>query len=138
MFFKKRLNKKGAVSQQLTNVIKDLILVLIVAIALLTYIHQTVNDKRFEMAYLARDISLLETAVYASPHDVTVEYSSDTDDYTYDFNKNNVKIYEKGEIQEANKIGYHVSADKLIKTKPTVIEEESFVFKKTPNSLIIK
>lgn len=138
MFFKKGMDKRGDINQQLLNVIKDLILVALVAIALFSYIHQTISNKSFEMSYLARDVAMLEHAVYASPYDVVVEYSSDLGGYIYDFEQSKVTVYEEKDSLDINKYSYHVAGDKGIYFQPNKIEEDAFLFKKELGELKVK
>jgi hypothetical protein len=108
MLFKKRWDTKAQISDMAIRVIVDLIIILFITTVLLLYIMDSVNDKRFEKQFLARDISLLTDAVYASPYDLVVSYSSKNPEfsynplikggyvnpgYTYDFTVYRVDIY---------------------------------------------
>ena len=100
MFFKKRIDKKAEMSSWVMTFIIDLAIVAIITIILLVYVHDVATDTRFEKGFLARDIALLVNAVYASPYDLVLEYSSDRDDFVYDFNNYRVDVYNKVDIKK--------------------------------------
>jgi hypothetical protein len=147
MFFKKRLGKKAEISEQMTNVLIDLMLVALVTLTLLLYVNQVVTNRAFEKNYLARDISLLENTIYASPYDANVEYSTSLAGYTYDFKTGSVEVYlsneEKnpktssiqiyptGKEMDATAAFFHVSGDSDVDFHSATIKEDTFEFKKT-------
>jgi len=159
MFFKKRLNKKGEISDMVLKVILDLMVVLFFATILSIYIHDSVKDTRFEKQFLARDISLLTNVVYSAPYDLVVSYSSDKPEFSYEFVNYNVDVYEEDKKDEENtsekkdtnwedydvwdfseyagkteynKGSYRFAGDEKLQIRDTKIQEDYFEIKKGP------
>ncbi len=76
MFLKKRLNKKGQITDFVLQIVIDLTILAFFFIVLLVYINDSANDARFQKQFLARDISLMISVAHAAPYELKIEYSS--------------------------------------------------------------
>ena len=76
----------------------DLLLAIVIFLILASYVDRASEETTFEKNFLARDIALLIDALYASPGNVNLEYPQDTFWFTFEFNKNQVQVYDVTEI----------------------------------------
>ena len=159
LFLKKRFNKKGDTSL-LVYVIIVLLIVILIATSLWVYIDDLAKNKKFEREFLARDISLLVTSIYASPNKVLVGYSyqgpkitskvknKDNTEYllmtteftfTYDFKQNLLEVYDYGtNPTDLNKASYYYIEDKSILFPEKKIESNHMKFVKDNYNLYVE
>jgi len=155
MFFKKRWNKKGVISDMVLKVILDLFVILFFATILILYIYDSANDTRFEKEFIARDLALLTDVIYSSPYDLIVSYSSDKPEFSYEFKNYRVDVYEEEKEEKKNtpekkgikengfwdfsasvqrteytKGSYRFAGDEKLQIRDTKITEDEFKIKK--------
>ncbi|MFH1399601.1 MAG: hypothetical protein ABIG95_05825 [Candidatus Woesearchaeota archaeon] len=99
---KKRLGKKGDVSNETLFTIFELIVFLFFAYIMFSFVRDIERSTLFEKNYLARDIALVIDSVYASPHKTYYAYPENVSRFQISAKLNKVRI------KEAEQEGEHV------------------------------
>jgi len=103
--FKKRGKKAG-----ILLTIFQLIIIAIISLFMLKSVLDLKNNRVLEKNFIARDLALITSSLYAAPGNVTYVYDQDlaTDEYFITFEKNFIKIWDpKGRV-----VGYYYPGDK--------------------------
>ena len=111
--------KRGAAAQEVFYRFLGLLLAAIVLGMLLAAVNDTAENTLFEKNYIARDLSLLITTIYASPGELIYIY--DLGEYAGKFD-----FAFKGSIitvsDEKGKVQYWYGADKVIQDPHTTLK----------------
>lgn len=116
------LNKRGDVEHHVYMTMIELVLVVMVAFGLLSFVDDKVSDRAFEKSYLSKDTALLINALYGSPQTVKFFYYSlkDTTDplqYVFAVTDNKMVVKEvPGEGFRPRPIHYPFAEDKNLET----------------------
>lgn len=88
------MTKKGVVKQYF--VMAELLFVGIIVLGMILFSKGAADGKDIEKNYLARDMGLLLTAIYAAPGDVRYTYYLQNDEFDIQISKGQVIISENG------------------------------------------
>ncbi|MFH0875484.1 MAG: hypothetical protein V1859_06085 [archaeon] len=83
----------------------DLILIIVVVFSFFGEIWLISKSTWFEKRYLAKDISILTDAIYASPNDLEILYPENTFTFTVLFEKNKVTILDRKDKETLSQTG---------------------------------
>jgi len=120
----------------------ELVLAFIVILALFNFVNGVVKQTIFEKDYLARDLALLVSTLYAAPGQVTYSYNENSKDSSFvsAFMQNKVEVYEKGEAEQS-RISYPFAENKNIMFRYNSLENDkgavSIEFHKSDNSISV-
>lgn len=126
-------NKKGILEKPLWFMI-DLIITVVIFYYSATYIDQITSTTVFEKNFLSKDLSLLIESLYISPGNVALKYPQKTLWFSYEFDHNKVKVFEK-RLFESYSEAYFIE-DRNLKFDPVTLSpqkeienKESFINK---------
>ena len=97
---KRGLGKKAQVEHEFYYIIAQMFLIVLIAVALFTFIDDVADQTLFEKNYLSKDIALIVNSIYASPGDVSYTYPGDIKNFIIDFKPGQVYVYEEFEQYE--------------------------------------
>ena len=94
-------SKKGDVELS-TGTLIEMIILLIVCGLIVLVIAKESSSYQFEKLFLSKDTAMFVDTLYASPNKIEVMYppSVSIKDFTFIFEKNQVRVYQKEEIED--------------------------------------
>ena len=133
-------SKRGMSHDIFFNVF-ELIVALIVAVALLSFVTDVAEGTIFEKNYIARDLSLLVDTIYTAPGDVEYTYVENTNRFIVDFSESKIKVL-NNEKENTPETFYLFGENKKIPVSYTKISflplNHNIKFTKSSNLLGIK
>jgi len=93
------LNRKAEITNEIYNVLIQIIIIIMILVACMSYLNSVKKNTLFEKMYLSRDVALMMNTIYAAPENVKVEYfaaNANLSDYTFESKDYYVIVNEKG------------------------------------------